>query len=624
MSGLELRPFNNPDNATIFGAIRNNASSEYQKRIPAADKADQVATINALLNWQPSMNEFIFSLVNVIGMQIFKNTVWTNPLAKFKRGMLQTGDTIEEVMNGLLEAHRYNPNAEYLEQDIFGTERPETQVNFHKINRKDYYKLTVNIVTLRQAFQTPQGLAEFISNLMSTPQTSDQWDEFLIISRLFKTWHDGGGYFNINVPDVGAYSDPDIDSSESRYLLRQMRQMGNTLPFLSTRYNPAGMPVFASADELELIITPEADAALDVEALAGAFNIDKAQFHARKTVIPSEHIGIPGFQSMLTTKDFFVIADTVLETQSANNPVGLTVNHFLHHQGVYSVSRFAPAVLFTSAEESTPIIINSTPVTAISAPTLVDAEGNAQTTIIRGNTYQVIASVTNNSGENNAIEFALSGVNSPRTHLWNTGILVTSVDESATTLTVHVQSVSNPLLTNSATFNIVGEEAQLWPNPQVLIDSNNDGTFEVTPAPLIVNDDGTVDIPQQDDVIWTKQFTAGVAFTAAGNVVTVPNHGARVGDTVKFGTVTSTTAVTAGTTYYVKAILSVNTFTIAATNGGAVLALNANGTAASATFSVETPDTETLATGQTVTYAATAASGAVIATGAVASFTLSH
>lgn len=624
MSTLELTDFNNPDNAEIFNAIRNGASNEYQHRIPAADKADQSATINALLNWTPSMNEFIYSLVNVIGMQIFKNTVWTNPLAKFKRGMLATGDTIEEVMNGLLEAHRYNPNNEYLEEAIFGTERPETQVNFHKINRKDYYKLTVNTATLRQAFTTPQGLAEFISNLMSTPQTSDQWDEFLIISRLFKTWHDAGGYFNVNVPDVGAYSDPDVDSAESRFMLRQLRQMGNTLPFLSTRYNPAGMPVFASRDELELIITPEADAALDVEALAGAFNIDKAQFSARKTVIPSEHIGIKGFQAMLTTNGFFVIADTVLETQSANNPVGLTTNYFLHHQGVYSASRFAPAVLFTSEEESTPIIINDTPVIAISAPTLLDANGDAATDIIRGNSYQVVSTVSNNGGDNDVVVFALTGENSPRTHLWNTGFLVTSVDESSTSIVIHVQSQNNPALTNSATFAVVGELAQLWPDPQILLDANDDGTFEVTPAILTVNDDGSVDIPQQDDVIWTKEFTAGVAFTATGNVVTVPSHGARVGDTVKFGTITSTTSLTAGTTYYVKAILDENTFTISATNGGAVQSLNANGTSVSATFSIETPDHEILNTGQTVVYTATAGSGAVLASGAVASYTLTH
>lgn len=624
MSGLELRPFNNPDNSVIFNAIRNGASSDYQNRIPAADQADQSATINALLNWVPSMNEFLYSLVNVIGMQIFKNVVWTNPLAKFKRGMLQAGDTIEEVMNGLLEAHRYNPNAEYLEEDIFGTERPETQVNFHKINRKDFYKLTVNTATLRQAFTTPQGLAEFISNLMSTPQTSDQWDEFLIISSLFKTWHDAGGYFNVNVPDVGAYTDPDVDSAESRFMLRQMRQMGNTLPFLSTRYNPAGMPVFATAGELELIITPEADAALDVEALAGAFNIDKAQFNARKTVIPSEHINIEGFQAMLTTKDFFVIADTVLESQSANNPVGLTTNYFLHHQGVYSVSRFAPAVLFTSAEESTPIVINSTPVTAISVPTLVDADGNAATEIIRGNTYQVISTVTNNNGDNNAVEFAISGEDSPRTHIWNTGILVTAIDDASTSIVVHVASQDNPALTNSATFAVVGELAQLWPYPQVLLDTNDDGVFDIIPAILTVDDNGNVDIPQQDGIIWTKEFTAGVAFASAGNVITVPSNGAQVGDTVKFGTVTTTTSIVAGTTYYVKQILSPNTFTVSATSGGAVQAVNANGTSVSATFSVDIPDTEVIETGQTVIYTATAASGYDIASGAVATYTLTH
>lgn len=517
MSEIELKTWNNPNNYQILNAIRNEATTAYQDRIPNADKANIDDVIHNLLSWTPGMNEFIHSLVNVIGLQIYRNVnTFSNPLAKFKRGMLMTGDTIEEIMNGLLEAHRYSANSEYLEKEIFGTERPETQVNFHKINREDYYKLTINEIELRKAFLSLGGLDQFITNLMSTPQTSDQWDEFLITTSLFSEWHKYSGFFNVNIPDISAAGSTPEDA---KYGLRRMREIGDTLPFLSRRYNPAHMPIAVTKEELELFITPEANAAMDVEALSGAFNIDKAEFASRKTVIPAEYVGIPGFQAMLSTRDFFVIADSLLETRSAMNPVGLTTNYFLHHWQVISASRFAPAVLFTSTEESTPIIINATPVTSVPAPTLLDQGGDAATDVIRGDSYQIIAAAITSpaDGSNDAVKLELVGAQSTRTKLWQNGFLTIALDEAATSITINVTSVADPSFTSTANFDVVGDLAILWP-PSVSEDSDSDGLFEVTPNPVVMDDDFNVTIPTVTGVQY-KQDGVNVN---NGTVIAVP------------------------------------------------------------------------------------------------------
>lgn len=624
MSGLEYKPFKNPSNIDVFNAIRNNASYDYQSRIPNADKANIDDSINELMNYTPSMNEFLYQLVNVIGLQIYKATdSFTNPLAKFKREPLKVGDTIEEIMSGILTAHRYNANAEYLEEEIWGTERPETQVNFHKINRKDYYKLTINEVELRKAFTSEFGLSAFLTNLMATPQTSDQLDEFLVTAGLLKTWHDKGGYFNVNIPDISAL---DSDAADSKYALRRLRELGDTLPFPSRRYNPAGMYMAANRDELELIITPQANAAMDVEALAGAFNVPYAEFATRKTVIPAEYIGIDGFQAMLTTRDFFVLADSYYDVKSIQNPAGLTSNYFLHHHEVISASRFAPAILFTSTEESTPIVLVDTPVETISAPTLKDAGGDAATTLIRGMSYQVYASATTDpaGGVNTAVVLDLVGAESVRTKIWQNGFLTIAIDETADTLTINTVAVDDEDITSTATFNVVGDYARLWPNPVALEDDDLDNVLEVTPMALAITAAGNVKIPSQEGLDWNKVITTGVTFTDAGDIVTIPNHGLAIGDTVKFGTITGTTGITAGTTYYVKTVPTVDTVTLSATEGGATLALTTNGTSVSATIPVENGTTQKVATGQTITFNALPESGYEITSGATTAFPLTH
>lgn len=545
MSDIEQLTWNRPNNFQILEAIRSESTTTYQDRIPNADKANIDDVIHNLLSWTPGMNEFLYSLVNVIGLQIYQTTnMFDNPFSKYKRGMLMTGDTIEEIMNGLLNAHRYEANSEYLEKEIFGTERPETQVNFHKINRKDYYKLTINEVELRKAFLSPNGLDTFITNLMSTPQTSDQWDEFLVTTSLFKEWHKYSGFFNVNVPDIGAEGSTPADA---KYTLRRLREMGETIPFLSRRYNPAHMPIAVSKDELELIITPEANAAMDVEALSGAFNVDKAEFASRKTVIPAEYVGIPGFQAMLTTRDFFVIADSLLETRSAQNPVGLTTNYFLHHQQVISASRFAPAILYTSAEPSTPVIYLNSDVVSIAAPTLKDQGGVTVTDVIRGDSYQITADALTDpaGGSNNAVRLALVGALSTRTKLWQNGFFTVAIDEAAVKLTVNTVDVDSGTVTSTADFDVVGDRAILWPNPEIIPDADKDGLVEVVPAEVVMDDEFNITIPSVVGVQYSVTGTGAVAngtvvAVAASSSVTV-TAAARAGYEIKTGATTSWT-----------------------------------------------------------------------------------
>jgi len=75
-----------------------------------------------------------------------------------------------------------------------------------------------------------------------------------------------------------------------------------------------------------------------------------------------------------------------------------------------------------------------------------------------------------------------------------------------------------------------------------------------------------------------------VTFTDTGDVVTFNQpHGLVVGDRVVPGTITTTTGITAGTTYYVKTVPSTTTVTLSATSGGSTLALTTDGSSTSVT-----------------------------------------
>ena len=456
-------------NAAILDAVRGIASTDYQRRIPASSVAGIAATVENLTKPENRrwMNEFIDVLVNRIGMTIARSNSWSNPLAPFKRGMLSYGNTIEEIQVGLLEAHGYDPDRDYMEQTLFGRERPEVQTNFHTVNRQDFYKVTINEDMLKRAFLDPNGLSGFVNQLMEAPTTSDQWDEFLLTASLFREYEHNGGFFHVKVPDV---ADLNSTADDAKLALRKMRAMAGNLQFLSTEYNAAKMPVYAKPDDLLLFVSPEFNAGIDVEALAAAFHIERAQMYGKIVQLPQSAFGIEGCQAILTTDDFFVIADTLFESTSQWNPANLHNNYFLHHHQVISCSRFVPAVMFTT-NASEEAITTHAPVTGISAITIEPIDGEAVTDVPRGGMIALVASAeTGPEGGTEAVVWTVGGNTSARTFITQAGVLHVAPDETASALTVTATTAAvdydNPrkdALTATLSVSVVGDVLGGWP-----------------------------------------------------------------------------------------------------------------------------------------------------------------
>lgn len=459
------------DNVAILNAIRDDGTSEYYKRIPKATQANLSQVLKHLTNNPPAYNEFIDALVNRIGSTMVRGITWNNRLAKFKRQKIEYGDTIEEAQVGLIKSHVYSPDRDYLERELFGKHDVPIETSFHKRNRQEYYPITINEAQLQAAVLNPDGLGSFVSQILSSPTTSDEWDEFLATCSLFSEYEKDGGFYHVHVPDLRVTTATEADAKAA---LRKMRAMAGTITFPSTRYNAAHMHVTAQPGDLELFITPEAMATIDVEALAGAFNVEKADMIGRTTIIPAEHFGVDGCQAIMTTADFFMIADNKLQNTTQYNPVSLGTNYFLHHWEIISASRFVPAVMFTTGADDQHIVIQPK-VTGLGEGTVVDAEGKAVTKAEPGQKVVVNFPLegTDLGGAEIGIDYEVSGNKDKRTKIDNEGVLSIGIRESAETLTITgtcvITDPADPKAaakTASKTVTVeVSHAAKDWPKP---------------------------------------------------------------------------------------------------------------------------------------------------------------
>lgn len=437
----------NANNVNILNAIRNDASLDYRKRIPAASKGNIADVAESIFAFRPHKNEFIESLINRIGLVYARNNIWYNPLQEFKRGALEFGDTIEEIQTGIVKASHYSHDREYLERDIFGRAEIDVATAFHTVDREDFYKVTVDDNTLRRAFLDPSGLDQLTQQIMTAPTTSDNWDEYLMMTSLFRVMDNKHPMFNINVPDVAKM---DSTEDQARSLLRKIRATASNMQFLSTRFNGAKMPVSAKPEDLILFATPEVKSGLDVNALAVLFNVSYADVPTRIVEIRQDDVMMDGVQAFLTTRDFFVIADTSLETTSEFNPVSRQTNFFLHHWEIISASPFAPIVKFSTAPDTAKDKIAIAPEVAVDrVQFVIDGDetdvrsidkNNAR--IIRGGAAQMEAVLTGLKAGQEDIEFteqwSVEGNKDTSTRIDNDGLLTVAPEEIASSLTVRV------------------------------------------------------------------------------------------------------------------------------------------------------------------------------------------
>ena len=442
----------NQGNEAILMALAKGGSLEYQARIPEATKRGMAQTLDTLTEFRPLWNEFVAGLIGRIGKVIVRSNSWSNPLKRFKKGLLQNGEQIQEIQHGLIKARVVSNARAGMEADIFGYSSPYVESNFHHRNHQVMYPITVNDDALKQAFLEDNGISRFLSGLMAVPLTSDEHDEFLLMTRLLKEYEERDGFFKVHIESISGDKPAEADVKE---FLRRVKEYKAKLMFISTLYNPANMPV-ASPDDFVLFITPEANSAVDVYALAAAFNVKFEEVPYRVVVIPRENMPNDKCQAILTTTDFFQVYDTMLESTSMFNPANVTTNYFYHHRGIFSASRFIPAIMFTSDVGTVVVKTKDIVVKTIGGFHLYDAAGKdldwSSGKLQKGMLYQAAVEAptyedpqpTEEELESADIgwKWEIDGAKSNKTAFMYDGVLRIGSDESAEKLTVRVTDPS--------------------------------------------------------------------------------------------------------------------------------------------------------------------------------------
>lgn len=347
----------------ILNAIRNGASTNYRDYVPQAENSlASIKEIGGIIMQFPALqNEFLSALINRIGRVMITSKMYSNPWTVFKQGVLEFGETIEEIFVNIAKPFEYD--VETSESKVFAREIPDVRSAFHSINYQKFYKATIQNKQLSQAFLSWEGITDLITKIVNSMYAGANYDEFQTMKYMLAKNILNGRLYPVTVPA--------ISETNMKRVASTIKGVSNNYEFMSTKYNVAGVSNYADKDSQYLIVNSNFDAIMDVEVLASAFNMDKAEFTGHRVLVDSfgtmdverlnklfandktytaftedELTALNEIPAVLVDKNWFMIFDNLYEFTEQYNGEGLYWNYWYHIWKTFSVSPFANASVF--------------------------------------------------------------------------------------------------------------------------------------------------------------------------------------------------------------------------------------------------------------------------------------
>lgn len=350
----------NASTIDIMNVIRQNASYDYQQNVPVVETAHDIPKVGEVIYGTPSFaNQFINALVNRIATVRMQSATFNNPYSILKKGYIEFGETIEDIFVSIANVVEFDP--EKAKAREFKRTYPDVKSAFHTMNWRVMYPVTIQDNDLYQAFLNINGVTDLISKIVDQVYTAAEYDEFL----LFK-------YLLIKAISHGKMKPTAIGNGTNlKESAVAFRGASNLLPFMSSEYNEAGVLTTTPKENQVIFMDAMFNAQFDVEVLASAFNMDKADFmgrmflidnwtsfdNARFDVIRANSDGIEEVTSdelaLLSDVKAVIIDENWFQVYDNNNKFtekyvasGLYWNYFYHTWKTVSYSPFANAIVF--------------------------------------------------------------------------------------------------------------------------------------------------------------------------------------------------------------------------------------------------------------------------------------
>lgn len=353
----------NASTIDILNVIRQNASYDYQQNVPEVTTANDIPKVGEIIYGTPAFaNQFINALVNRIAIVRVQSATFNNPYSMLKKGYIEYGETVEDIFVSIAKAVDFN--VEKAAKREFQRTIPDVRSAFHVMNWRVMYPVTIQDEDLRQAFLSIDSVQNLIAKIVDAVYTAAEYDEFLLFKYLLIKAISHGKMYSTSIGTGANLSEAAV----------QFRGTSNLLPFMSSEYNETGVKTNTPKARQVIFMDAMFNAQFDVNVLASAFNMDKADFMGRlflidnwtdfdnerfdiiransdgiEEVTADELALLANVKAVILDENWFQVYDNNNKFTEKYVASGLYWNYFYHTWKTVSNSPFANAVVFVTS-----------------------------------------------------------------------------------------------------------------------------------------------------------------------------------------------------------------------------------------------------------------------------------
>lgn len=284
--------------------------------------------------------EFLNSVVNKIGRQIYSTTAYTNPLKRLKRGFIENASDIEEIYVTRATGAKYDPNG----SGSLDRVKPNVKVQYHTDVTDLDYTVTISDKQVRRGFTSSGGVRKVADEILGSLHTGCEYDEFNnTLATLVNVCKDAP--YKKTVTDI-------TDLATAKAFTKQVKKDIKNMADRSTTY--ALYENHSKADQLILFLNRDWAVEIDVELLASMFNKTVAEI-TEATIIEIPKLLDPTtkadtkIRAIIADERAIQIYDTFYGIEDARNKKGKFTNYHLSTEKIFSWSNMVNVAVYSIA-----------------------------------------------------------------------------------------------------------------------------------------------------------------------------------------------------------------------------------------------------------------------------------
>ena len=287
-------------------------------------------------SYEPTTITELGGMIGKIAYSVIRENTANDPLAVFDKMPVNKGDTIEQAVVQMAESLSYDEDGD---DALKREDSVKFAVKYFKGWTRKKFKKTVDIPEIRKVLSKDIDVSDVTSKIVSSMTEGDKHEKYLNVRDLL-TWGrqsaDGGTGAVLVRAETVAY-DAVNSSIDYKGVLTALRDAVSGMKFVNTSFNSISLKRRTREEDIYILMPYQLRNRIDVNDLAGVFNLDKAEIKGK--IIETDSGNESGYYYIYVVDKHAILDFTRLyEMMDEKNADGLFWNYYLHTDRLYALS----------------------------------------------------------------------------------------------------------------------------------------------------------------------------------------------------------------------------------------------------------------------------------------------